>query len=168
MGAVGFGFDLSPQIADIDPQQMRLFRIRGPPHLPQDLVMSQHFAGMSDQQPQKIILGWRELYLIPLNEYPAMFQVHFQAIHPVNGLRRLRKEALLRFSLLGKLNPMTILLRTIRSTRRASPDGRKLQGAVRKNRHPLACSPILQFSQDVLPCVPDDDVSGIPRVEIRR
>lgn len=83
-------------------------------------------------------------------------------------MKNIPKEALLRLSFLGKLNPMTILLRTIRSTRRVSPDGRKLQGAVRKNRHRLACSPILQFSQDALPCVPDDDVSGKPRVEIRR
>ena len=67
---------------------MRLLHIGDTPYLLEDLAMGQDLAGMSHQQPQKVILGWGKLNLSSLGDYPSVFKINFKTVHSVDRLRR--------------------------------------------------------------------------------
>jgi hypothetical protein len=63
------GFDLVPQLLDVDPQVPYVGRHF--PDLAEDELMGEHLTGVLHQQLQDIVLPGRKLHLCPLDLYEA-------------------------------------------------------------------------------------------------
>src|SRR5207249_3004323 len=61
----GVGFQLLPQPAYENTKILNLLGLRGSPDFAQQLAMSEHLAGMADEQPQELELLGRELDFLP-------------------------------------------------------------------------------------------------------
>ena len=56
-GREGSDFDLPAQVADVDPQEMRIGFIVVPPDQVDELLVGEDFPGILDQHAQDIVLG---------------------------------------------------------------------------------------------------------------